>query len=45
MNEILATIYYCFWQYESNEVFKKNIEIDSFYCFIKVMSEAKEMFI
>lgn len=44
MNELLAPIYYCFYN-DENPLFKGFAEADSFYCFTTIMSEAKENFV
>lgn len=44
MNEILASFYYCFSEYESNLFAKKNVEIDAFFCFCNLMADLKEGF-
>lgn len=44
MNEIIATLYYCFHN-DKNPFFQKISEIDSYFCFEKIMEEVKENFI
>ena len=44
MNELLAPIYYCFIS-DENPVFANCAEVDAFYCFSNLMSEAKENFV
>lgn len=44
MNEIAGTIYYCFAN-DRNEIFRKNAEIDTFFCFTLIMGEIKDGFI
>ena len=45
MNEILAVLYYCFWNFNSEAVFpQESIETDVFYCFSNLMSEIKDSF-
>lgn len=43
MNEILATLYYCFWQ--SSIVYQDYFESDLFFSFTKVMSDLRDGFI
>jgi len=44
MNEVLATIYYCF-SLDKNEMFSKDIEADSFLCFENFMQKIKVLFL
>ena len=45
MNEILAVLYFCFWQHGSDAVIgKEHLEADVFYCFTNLMSEIKDGF-
>ena len=44
MNEILATIYYCF-SLDRNPIFTSNIEADTFLCFDNLMCKIKDIFI
>ena len=44
MNEILATIYYCF-SLDKNPAFSSHIEADSFLCFDNFMCKIKDIFI
>ena len=43
MNEVLATLYYCFWQ--SSLEYSEYFESDLFYCFTLVMSDLRDGFI
>eukprot|EP00356_Strombidium_inclinatum_P015220 CAMPEP_0170483286 /NCGR_PEP_ID=MMETSP0208-20121228/2981_1 /TAXON_ID=197538 /ORGANISM="Strombidium inclinatum, Strain S3" /LENGTH=209 /DNA_ID=CAMNT_0010756261 /DNA_START=739 /DNA_END=1368 /DNA_ORIENTATION=+ len=43
MNEILATLYYCFWQ--STIEYSDHFESDLFFCFTQVMSDLRDGFI
>jgi hypothetical protein len=43
MNEILATLYYCF--YDSTSEFCEYFESSLFFCFTKVMSDLRDGFI
>ena len=43
MNEILATLYYCFWG--SSQQFLEYFESDLFFCFSVVMSDLRDGFI
>ena len=44
MNELLATIYYCF-SLDKNPLFTSNIEADTFMCFDSLMCKIKDIFI
>ena len=45
MNEILAVIYFCFWQYGTEAVISTEyLESDLFFCFTSLMSEIKDGF-
>jgi hypothetical protein len=45
MNEIIAVLYYCFWQHGADCVIHKEyLESDVFYCFTNLMSEIKDGF-
>ena len=44
MNEIMATLYYCFYN-DENAYFKKNCEADAYFCFEIIMREIKENFL
>ena len=43
MNELISILYYTF-AYDSNKYFLSNIECDVFFCFINLMSYAKDGF-
>lgn len=43
MNEILAVLYYCFWQ--SDEAFSDYFESDLFFCFTLLMAEIRDGFL
>lgn len=43
MNEIIATLYYCFYN-DQNLYFRKNSEVDTYFCFEKIMECVKENF-
>lgn len=43
MNEILATLYYCFWG--SSKQYSEYFESDLFFCFSMVMSDLRDGFI
>jgi len=43
MNEVLATLYYCFWK--STLQFSEYFESDLFFCFTMVMSDLRDGFI
>ena len=43
MNELLATLYYCFW--ESSVEYAEFFESDLFYTFTHVMSDLRDGFI
>ena len=46
MNEVIATLYYCFWQYNSDGVVSNEyFESDLFFCFSSLMSEVKDIFL
>ena len=44
MNEIIATLYYCFYN-DENIFFKHNCETDTYFCFERIMQEIKENFV
>jgi len=44
MNEIIATLYYCFYN-DEHPFFKKNCEVDAYFCFERIMQEIKENFL
>ncbi len=43
MNEILAVLYYCFWQ--SDEAWAEYFESDLFFCFTSLMAETRDGFL
>ncbi len=43
MNEILAVLYYCFWQ--SDDLLHDYFESDLFFCFTHLMSEIRDGFL
>lgn len=45
MNEILAPIYFCFAQDQSDKDFRLHAEADAFFCFCNVMMEIRDRFI
>lgn len=44
MNEIIATLYYCFYN-DENRFFKRNCECDVYFVFEKVMAQIKQNFL
>ena len=46
MNEILAVLYYCFWEFGNIEVIESEfLEADIFFCFNRLMSDLKDGFL
>lgn len=46
MNEVLATLYYCFWQFNDEDVLPvKYMESDLFFCFTNLMMEIRDGFL
>ena len=43
MNEILAILYYCFWQ--SDDCLSEYFESDLFFCFTNLMAETRDGFL
>jgi hypothetical protein len=43
MNEILAILYYCFWQ--SDDHLQEYFESDLFFCFTNLMAEIRDGFL
>ena len=46
MNEVIATLYYCFWKYNNATVVSNDyFESDLFFCFSNLMAEVKDIFL
>jgi len=45
MNEILATLYYCFYEEKAQGEVNENFESDLFFCFNQLMSEIRDGFL
>ena len=46
MNELIAVVYFCFWQYGTEAVISTEyLESDLFFCFTNLMNEQKDAFI
>jgi len=43
MNEILATLYFAFWE-DNTKLLKSTMECDLFFCFTNLMSEIRDRF-
>ena len=45
MNEILATLYICFWDATAPPEFQQYFESDLFFCFTRLMSDLRDSFL
>ena len=45
MNEVLACLYYCFYDSNEPQEFKEFFESDLFFCFSKVMTDLRDSFL
>lgn len=46
MNEVIAVLYYCFWNFGNESVISTQyLESDLFFCFSNLMSEIKDGFL
>ena len=46
LNEVIASLYYCFWKYNNaNVVSNDYFESDLFFCFSNLMAEIKDIFL
>ena len=46
MNEVIASLYYCFWKYNNATVVSNDyFESDLFFCFSNLMAEIKDIFL